>query len=223
VRSIEFDGGTAPTIALPAACMVARITDETVGQGLVSAFQTTIGIANLEASRQRRPALRLDLALVDGVTVTRARFPRPRAVDAAGAPLPVDVRYNLAPACALVGEHLVVGTHHALVTELVRELVAALPAAPPATALRDSDLTDHIELNGAALAALLRANRETLTLNAMLEEGKPRARAEAEIEALAALLQSCAHIDLVARAHGPGRLSLQLTARLASTGARPPE
>jgi hypothetical protein len=214
-RPVAFDAHAVPTIALPAVCVVARVTDETVGAGLVSAFQTTIGITNLEAAQQRRPALRLDLVLVDGVTVTRARFPEPRAVDAAGAAVPVDVRYNLAPACALVGEHFVLGTHHALVTEVVRELAAAPPTTTSMSEAIDVSLTDSIRLDGAALAALLRANRETLTLNAVLEEGKPRARAEAELEALAALLATCAHIELTAAAPSPRRLSLALVTRLA--------
>jgi len=216
-RSVEFEAGAAPLIALPAACIVARVTDETVGQGLVSAFQTTIGIINLEASQQRRAALRLDLALVDGVTVTRARFPQPRSVDATGAPVPVDLRYNLAPACALVGEHFVLGTHHALVTEVAREFAAVTPAAAPGAG---ATKTDIIVLRGAALAALVRANRETLTLNAVLEEGKPRARAEAELDAFAALLASCERIELSAEAPMASRLSVELVTRLVSLPAR---
>lgn len=219
-RPVEFEAGAVPLIALPAACLVARVTDETVGQGLVSAFQTTIGIVNLEASQQRRAALRLDLALVDGVTVTRARFPQPRAVDATGAPMPVDLRYNLAPACALVGEHFVLGTHHALVTEVARELAAATPATTPSTG---TTATDDIVLRGAALAALLRANRESLTLNAMLEEGKPRARAEAELDAFAALLASCEQIELRAAAPMARRLSVELVTRLVSPPPRAAE
>ncbi len=186
----------------------------------MSVFQTTIGIINLEASQQRRAALRLDLALVDGVTVTRARFPQPRAVDATGAPVPVDLRYNLAPACALVGEHFVLGTHHGLVTEVARELATVTPAAAPSA---DATTTDNIVLRGAALAALVRANRETLTLNALLEEGKPRARAEAELDAFAALLASCERTELNAEAPMARRLSVELVTRLVSLPPRAAE
>jgi hypothetical protein len=210
-RAVEFEPGVAPSIALPAVCVVARITDETVAQGLVSAFQTTIGLVNLQASKQRRPALRLDLALIDGVTMTRARYPRPRTVDAAGAPMPVDVRYNLAPACALVGEHFVLGTHHALVTEIARELAGQAEA--PRVDPEGGHDTDHIVLRGAPLAASLRANRETLTLGAMLNDGQTRARAEAELEAVAALLAACDRIELSAGAPAAQRLSLELSVR----------
>ena len=72
------------------------------------------------------------------------------------------------------------------------------------------------------VAALLRANRETLTLNALLEEDKPRARAEAEIDALAALLSSCERIEVIAEALDARRISIELAVRLASQAVGTP-
>ncbi len=204
-RDVAFESGRAPAVALPAACLVAHVRDPAVGEALLAAFQSLISVVNIEAAQERRPALLLGLMLVDGVSMTYARYPKPGA-DARGEP--VDARYNLAPGAALVGEHFVIGTHHHLVAEVVGELRASA-AAPP----EDTERAEALTLRGAALARFVLANRAPLALDAVLTKGKTRARAEAELDALAALLEGLGDVTAELTCADVRRIEVRLAAR----------
>src|SRR5262249_18584238 len=112
-RPVEFDAKAKPEIPLPAAAVVLHVDQpDELGPVLVSAFQTAIGLINVDRAQKGLDALMLQLELVDDVQVTSAHFLAPHAGDG------VDLRYNLAPACAMVGSALVVGTHSALVSQI---------------------------------------------------------------------------------------------------------
>lgn len=231
VRDVAYDAGATPDVALPAVCLVTHLAEpEQMGPSLVASFQSAIGLTSIQAAQQGRPGLALGLALERGVTITRALFPRPRAAKpdeagAAAAPTPVDLRYNLAPACAVAGGCFVLGTHHALVAEVVNELLDHSSTADervvaPSTQPDELVQPDELNLHGASLAALVEANRAAFTLDAMLSKGKTRARAEAELDALAALFRSIERARLVTSAPAANRLGVALRLDLTGTERR---
>ena len=137
--------------------------------------------------------------------MTLARYPKPSA-SASGEP--IDARHNLAPGAALVGEHFVIGTHHHLVAEVVSELRMGAAVSP-----NDTERAEVLTLRGSALAALVRANRAALALDAVLTKGKSRARAEAELDALAALLEGLGDATAELTCADVRRIEIRLAAR----------
>ena len=180
VRPVAFDAGAAPEIPLPALALLVELEDpETLGPSLVSAFQTAIGLVNVDRAQKGKDALLLEVKDSGGIQVTSARFKKPRAGEG------VDVRYNFVPACALAGKTFVLGSHVALVADLAQgELARGTSPATVAGTVRE-----RLELRGPELAAVVDANAEALVMNAVLNEGKPRAKAESDIRGLAALLR----------------------------------
>ena len=210
VDELEFSAGTVPDLPLPGAALVAQVANASeVGPLLVGAFQTAIGIANVEGAQQMRPQLVMGLELVEGVTVTSAHYPPPAAGDG------VDLRYNLEPACALVGERFIVGTHRDLVADLVRALSLMNEAPRHASALRRPDL-EQLRIAGPVLARVLRANAEALALNAFLEEGKELTVARTEIETLALAGDLVRGITLETARPSLDRVHIALTLELAA-------
>lgn len=197
-RDVPFAPRAVPEIPLPALAGVFRLEDaERLGPELVAAFQTLVAIGNVDRAQQGRDAMLLSVEREGDVSVTRAAFLAPRPGDG------VDVRYNLEPACAVVGDALVLGTHAALVRDLVRELQAGAPV--PAGG------RERLEASGPALARVARQNRAALVAKAVLEEGKTRAEAEADQDGLRALLLLVERARLeVERAGDDVELSLAL-------------
>ncbi len=201
-----FADGATPDIPLPGAAIVAQIDGASdVGNMLISAFQTVIGIINIEGAQQMQPQLRLGLELVSGVTVTSAHYPKPPAGDG------VDMRFNLEPACALVGDRFVVGTHRSLVADIVRKLTGEDGDGAESMA-RSSSPGEYLQVAGSAFAKAIRANAPALALNSSLEEGKELSVAEGEIEGIALVGDLIERLTFQTRRQAEGlvRLSLKL-------------
>lgn len=95
------------------------------------------------------------------------------------------VRYNFSPAVALIEDQYVIATSQALLHDIIDAIVAA--KAVRGGAAQVSAPPDRVHLSGPELHALLRENYEELVTNQMLEQDKPRAEAERDIDALLAL------------------------------------
>ncbi len=95
------------------------------------------------------------------------------------------VRYNFSPAVALIEDQYVIATSRTLLRDIIDAIVAAKDRR--ATAGQLPVPPDRIHLRGPELHALLRENYEELVTNQMLEQDKPRAEAERDIDALLAL------------------------------------
>ncbi len=183
-RPARFDPRAVPEVPLPALALLAQVEDpEDVGADLVAAFQTTIGLTNVDRAQKNQDSLRLALQRLGDVTITTARF---RPPDPEGG---VDLRYNLEPACALVGHTFVIGTHASLVEELVAEL-------EPGTPLGEAPKGESLRLVGAPIAELVEQNRELLVMNGVLKEGKSREQAESEVELLREAARLVAALEL---------------------------
>ncbi|HVS17344.1 MAG TPA: hypothetical protein VMT18_02000 [Planctomycetota bacterium] len=208
-REVVFRAEAVPDAALPAVALLARVDDPvTIGADLVSAFQTAISLVNVDRAQKAMPSMRLELSNVEDATLTSARFAAP--VPGTG----VDLRYNLEPACALVGDTFVVGTHRALVAELVAERSSG------ATHVRAVGGSERLRLAGATLERLARAQRELLVMGRVLDEGRTRAEAEGEIDLLLGLLGRLEELELVAGRRAEDVLGATLTLDLRARGTQ---
>jgi len=206
-REVDFRDDARPDAALPAAALLVRVDDPaTTGADLVAAFQTAISIVNVDRAQKAMPSMRLELAPLADTTITSARFAPPAPGTG------VDLRYNLEPACALVGDTFVVGTHRALVAELVGERRGApAPGAAAGTA-------EHLRLSGAALAELARAQRELLVMGRVLNEGRTREVAEREVDLGLGLLERLEGLELATERRGEDTLAASLRLDLRGRG-----
>lgn len=201
-RELEFDTGREPEIPLPGLAVVAVLDDESEGEPWVAAFQTILALVNVDQAQKGGRSLRLQLAREGEVEISLGRFTTPLPGDG------VDMRYNLEPALAVVGRHLVLGTHQGLVRELVRELSGVEPG-------KARSAREVLEIDARALLALVDRNFELLVSSKMLDEGLDRSAAAAEIGGLRLLLASFEGARLEVVGDDPRAPRLHLALRLA--------
>ncbi|MCE9594139.1 MAG: hypothetical protein K8S98_08095 [Planctomycetes bacterium] len=204
VRDVAFDADARPDLPLPAAALVARVADPARISALFpSAFQSVVGVINVERGQQGKPPMPLGIELVGDVQVSFAKSIAPKPGEG------VDVVYNLEPACALVGDVFVVGTHRKLVEELVKELRDGRSDASAPNA-------ERLDVAGAAVLAALTANREALVMKAVLGEGKTRAKAESDLDLVFAIAELVQRLSLEARRVDETTFALELSLDLAA-------
>ncbi|MDA1267262.1 MAG: hypothetical protein O2816_19445, partial [Planctomycetota bacterium] len=173
-RPVEFDDGAVPDIPLPGAAVLVRSSQpDAIGSQLVAATQSLLSILNIDAAQNQQPVLTVKLELHEGHTITYGTYRRPGEGEG------VDARYNLEPACALVGKTFVLGTHRNLVKDLVSQISRG-EIDPP-------ERGEMLEFSGTEIARVIEANMETLVLNAVLSDGKTEKQARKEIKGLRAL------------------------------------
>lgn len=173
-RPVEFDEGAVPDIPLPGAAALVRTSQpDAIGSQLVAATQSLLSILNINAAQNQEPVLTVKLELHEGHTITYGTYRRPDEGEG------VDARYNLEPACALVGNTFVLGTHRNLVKELVGQISRG-EFDPP-------ERGEMLEFSGTEIARVIEANMETLVLNAVLSDGKTEKQARKEIKGLRTL------------------------------------
>jgi hypothetical protein len=180
-----------PDVKLPAFALVFDLKPgaEDLATRLKVGFQSLIGRVNIEAAASGNPPLELRTETLEGVTLETSRFVPPTTKDAPKDPKePVHYRHNYTPTFARVGSHVVVSTSHGLARDLVK-------AFQPATAgaVRAEDATLVAEADGDALARLVGTNRSSLVQQNMHDKGHDRARAESEVDLMAALLRYLGH------------------------------
>ena len=175
-RPVTFSDGAQPDIQLPGLAGIFLLEEpDVLGPRLTAAFQTLIGITNVERAQQAQDPMVMSLSLEGETSLSRAAFLAPPA--GAG----VDIRYNLEPACAQVGELFVLGTHAALVRQLVREI--ANNEMQPA-----SQREEALQVDGTALSAFIQRNYDALVMNKVLEDGVEFEDAEESITGLSLML-----------------------------------
>ncbi len=168
-----------PAVKLPAFAAVLELKDSAkFAPALVAAYQTLVGIANLDGMQKGRPQLLQEMASHAGATVYEARYLLPPGQEQEKA----DIIYNFRPACAVWREHFIVASTGQLARQLVEEL------QKPAAAERLPDNT-RVAVDVRQLAAALTDNQTALVTQNMLEKGNTRAEAEAEVGMLLNVLQ----------------------------------
>ncbi len=166
------------------------------------AWQKALGLINFTRGQQAEPGLILDRPVHAEVKYTMAAFAPPAEADRT----PADVRFNFQPAVAMPGDWLILSSTDGL----AKDLIDALGREAKAEAAAVAGAHSIAQLDGKALAALLRANRESLVLNNMVEKGHGRPEAEGEIATLLAVAESIAHVKITAGDASPHQLTLEL-------------
>jgi hypothetical protein len=177
-----------PDLKLPGVALIAELNpdDEEFSQRLKVAFQSFVGLLNLNTAQNGAPPLELGTESFEGTTIATARYMVPKAHGAAGGEkdairTAVHQRFNATPSIAQVGNHFIlsssVGLTRALITAMKNPAVAT-----PATLA--------VEADGPALARLVTLNRNRLIMQNMLDKGQDQAAAESAIDGLGRLLGS---------------------------------
>jgi hypothetical protein len=180
VRDAQFRAGALPEVKLPGAAVIARVSDpEKIGERLVAGFQSLIGFVNIDGAQKARQPMLLDIELCDGVKISSAHFVAPPEGQG------IDMRYNLEPACAMVGDAFVIGTHVSLVRSIVGQLKRGeVRGGAPGR--------EELSLSGPMVARVVHDNSEALVMNSVLNEGKTMEVARGEVgglEKLAAMIE----------------------------------
>ncbi len=192
-----------PNPQLPGFALVMRMRrPEKFAPVAEEAWQKALGLINFTRGQQAEPGLILDRPMHADVKYTMAAFAPPAEADRA----PADIRFNFQPAVAMPGDWLIFSSTDGLAKDLIDALGREAEAGPAAVAGAHS----IAELDGKALSALLRANRETLILNNMVEKGHGRQEAEGEIATLLAVAESIAHVKIAAGDAEPHQFTVEL-------------
>jgi hypothetical protein len=226
-RSTRAEGAAAPEPELPGFALLLRLRGaEEFRHSLVAAFQSAIGLGNIQRLQQGKGAPFLaTTALVAGVEVYSASL---RAPAATGGDTPLPLEHNFSPSLAVFGERVVVSSTRELAGEIVAALAPAAEAgadgpgagdvrAPPAR-----DMTDRFELDRERLAALLDANAGFLIAKSQLDDGLGPEEARVRIEVLREVLALFSGLQVESRAVAGGA-ALTLRLGLAGDAARAQE
>jgi hypothetical protein len=186
----------APDVKLPAFALVAELesADSDFAQRLKVAFQSFVGLVNIGSAQQKGPLLELGSEEVEGITIATTRYMVPRP--ASGAGVPPHQRYNYSPSAAQVGKFFILSSSTPLARSLVKELKADGRAQDAGGEDRG---TLTVEADGPELARLLEHNRTRLVMQAMLNQGETRAKAEERIGLYLALVRYLGRGRLVMR------------------------
>ncbi len=193
----------APDVKLPAFALIVDLKPDQDGfaDRLKIAFQSLVGLANINATQTHGSLLELGSEKVEGVTISTSHFlPVKKGTGAKSPPAPVHLQHNFSPSVVQVGDQFVVSSS----IGLARDLVSALKS--PANGGHHTLVT---AARGAALAQLVALNHETLLKQNMREQGLDKAQAERELDLLSSLLHYLGRARLVVK-DTPGATSLRL-------------
>ena len=173
------DGQPVPALKLPATAVVWELRNpDAFAPHLQMAFQNIIGITNIDGVQKGRAQLLLKTERRGEAEIQYGTYlvvGEPSKTDA-------PVQFNFRPACAVAGKYFVVGTHVAL----VRELVDALAAGSTSTSSATGSLADgeHLKftVRGAELVELLQANRPLIVGRSLLSSGGDQQQAAEQLD-----------------------------------------
>lgn len=190
---------------------------------LYSGAQTVVSVLNVDNAQQKRPTYLVDTEKYRDQRLLTAAYPEsdadtgmdmdappremkadpsapPKADDPAkvGASQPgkrrVPIRYNFAPAVAVVKDHFVIATSLPLLKDVIDRILDARAAAGGGAGANAA--LDALSIRADALATILRANRSELVTQRMLEQDLPKARAEGDIDTVLELLGLTSGLNL---------------------------
>jgi hypothetical protein len=199
-----------PDVKYPGLAFVTELNDPNsdFAQRLKVAFQTFVGLSNVDAVQKKGPPFELVSEQVEGVTLATARYMVPKTeTPAATSP---DARYNVSPSAAQVGKYFILSTSAGLARALIKDLRSADSSRKLAGELPE---TAVLEADGGELARLLELNRARLAMQLMLSRGETKEKSEAFVDTGLALLRFLGTGLLTVR-DDPGSTSLKLSFKL---------
>jgi uncharacterized protein DUF3352 len=175
VAEQEYDPklGT-PQLQIPAFAGIFRLDNpEYFGEVMEEAWQKGLGLINFTRGQKAEPGLILYRPTHKDVTFTVSRFSAADMDENAEA----HSRFNFKPSLAMFDEWLVISSTEAL----ARDLIDALKEETAKQTNAMAGVHSMMEVNGRQLASILKANRENLVRQNMLEDGNTKEEAEAAI------------------------------------------
>ncbi len=184
VAQQRYDENTGtPAMQLPGFAAVIKLKDpQDFSLVVKEAWQKAIGLVNFTRGQKAQPGLIIDTAAYgDGVSYTKSYFSvkDEENLDA------VDVRFNFQPALAVVDDYLIMSSTDALARDLIDAIQKEAQQDVPAVAGKHS----LAQVNPASLASILEANKGAMVRQSMVEKGKTREQAEAEVSGLLTVLK----------------------------------
>ena len=186
----EYDGadGT-PATQMPAFALILRLRDaEEFDEIAEEAWQKAIGLVNFTRGQQAMPGLIIDRPVHNGTKFTVAYFSTAGLEETAN----LHSRFNYRPSLAVSGDYLILSSTDGLTRDLIdavnREGDEATGPLPGTHTVA--------ELNGGELAAILKANRETMVRANMVKEGNTQEAAETSTDLLITLAGFIDHLEL---------------------------
>lgn len=179
-----------PDVILPAFALVVELNGEDADFAvrLRSAFQSFVGLTNLNAGQAKAPPLLLDTEDFEGVTITTARFITPAELPKDE---PVHQRHNFSPSAVQVGDRFIIGSSAGITRDLVKAI-----KAPAHNGTGDTLI---MKAEGGELGRLVDQDRERLVMRNTVEKGNSRERAESEVALLGKLAEYLGHGSLTAK------------------------
>jgi hypothetical protein len=178
-------GGPTPALKLPGAALVLEIKPDqfaAVRKHFRVAFQGAIALSNLDGAQKGRALLELQTERRGDCEIQFATYSaddQPQAKKETKSPKD-DVYLNLSPAMALSSKHLILCTSR----QLAEELADLEAKGDSAGRIPENTL---LAANPHLAADLIKANRDQLVAQNMLEKGHDRITAEREIDLLQAI------------------------------------
>lgn len=217
-----------PTPKLPAFALVAPLradASKEFAQRLSAASQTALTLLNLGLTQEGKASYLIDVDRYKGVKLIYTTFSGPpstsgmdmdatdmKGADGGGAASkPKKVTgapqvYNFLPAAALVGNEYVFATSR----ELLHDVIDAIQAGSKAAA-KGGEAADSWFIDGAALGAILRDNREEMITGRMLAENESKEAATGTIDLILSLVDRAGGLRVTSRA---GEREMQATLEL---------
>mgnify|MGYP002626009892 CR=1 FL=1 len=191
------EGTPVPTLKLPAFAAVFELKNpQEFSPVLLAAYQTAIGVTNVDGVQKGRPQLLQKTSDYRGATLYEAAYLLPPGMELENA----EIIYNFRPSCAVHGNHFILASTAELARALIDEL--GKPAAEQSTAANT-----HVAIDLAELATVLADNQQAIITQNMLEKGHSRDEAAAEVQWLLRLLEKMRGAELQLT---PGEQTLDL-------------
>jgi hypothetical protein len=191
---------------------------------LASGAQSALSFLSIEQSRQGTGGYLIDMDRHRGQRIIFTEFGETEGdsamnmqparqgaakADQGAAPRTAGIRYNFAPAFAVLDDAFVVASS----SQLLRDIIDLTVDAPDAAAKGARQASDAVTIDIKALTQVLTDNHQDLVIKRVLDEGIAKAAAEADIDAFLDILQRGERLTLTSRT-GDGRRSeaiLELT------------
>lgn len=217
-----------PTPKLPAFALIAPLRGDAskeFAQRLSAASQTALTLLNLGLTQEGKASYLIDVDRYKGVKLIYTTFSGPpstsgmdmdasemksgdgrSATSKPGRVTGAPQVYNFLPAAALVGNEYVFASSR----ELLQDVIDAIQAGSKAAA-NAGEAVDSWFIDGAALGAILRDNREEMITGRMLAENESREAATGTIDLILNLVDRAGGLRVTSRA---GEREMQATLEL---------
>lgn len=168
------------------------------------AWQKALGLVNFTQGQQAKPGLIIDRQTHAGTKYTVASYSAPSKKTKN-----VEIRYNFSPSLARQGDFIILSS----TAGLARDLIDAIQKETEEHVRAVAQVHSLIELDASQLGSILRANRENLIRQNMVEDGHTRDEAETQIDMLTTIVKYLGQAKLQL-AQREGRAQATLTVKL---------